>query len=107
DPKLFFDWGDVQPDEEVFQEFCVKNLSTTDTATGVTVGISQSNPDVAPNPYTWLALSVDGTMWASTVTLPDLAPGEVSDPVTLRLQVGENLVGPWGPRMAAEVEEWV
>lgn len=105
--KLFFDWGDVTPGQEMTQEFRIKNLSTVETASGVSVGILPSNPDVPPNPHSWLRMSLDGVAWDSVVVLPDLAPGVVSDPVTLRLQVGENLVGPWGPRMTAEVEEWV
>lgn len=105
--KTSFDWGDVFAGQEATQQFRVKNLSTTETAVSVSVGTEPENPAIAQNPYTWLAVSLDESVWASSATLGDLAPGEVSDPVTLRLQVGSTLVGPWAPRIVAEAEEWV
>lgn len=102
-----FDWGDVYPGLELTKVLRVKNLSTTDTATNVSLGLETSNPNIIGDPFSWLKLSLDEIMWSNAVSLGDLGPEEVSDPVTLRLQVGENIVGPWGPRMVVEVEEWV
>lgn len=105
--KLSFDWGDIGQGSEYTQGFRVKNLSDDLTATGVQVSILSPNPTVLESPQTWLQMSDDGVIWDTSLVLPDLGPGESSDPITLRVQAGVNLVGPSGPRLAVEVEEWV
>lgn len=106
-PKTSFDWGDIGRSSTHTQTFKVKNLSSTKTAEGVSVGVQLPDPSVLEAPQTWLKLSLDGVIWSDTVLLPDLAPGASSGTITLRVQAGTTMAGPSGPRLSAEVEEWV
>ncbi len=104
--KQSFDWGDVGQGSSHAQTFRVKNLSGSLTASGIQISIQPPDPNVLESPQTWLQLSPGGGVWDTTLDLGDLGPGESSDPITLRLQTGTNLVGPSGPRLFVAVEEW-
>lgn len=106
-PKTSFDWGDIGIGEVHTQQFKMRNLASAETAEGVTITVLPTNPAVTEAPHSWLELSLDGTFWDTSIELGDLAPGALSDTVTLRVTAGTSIVGPWAPRLIAEVGEWV
>jgi hypothetical protein len=78
------DWGDVQqnatPADKTFR---IKNASATLTAAGVTVA-TEVLTDATPSLASQITYSLDGSAFTSTVSLPDLDPGDISPVVTVR-----------------------
>lgn len=106
-PKESFDWGDVGQNSEFLQEFRITNLSSTLTANSVQVTLEGSKPTMVNSPDGWIEISSDAVVWGNTVSIDSLAPEEVSDTLYLRLRTETGVVGPFGPRIRAVVEEWV
>lgn len=102
------DFGDVPQDSSSIKTFSVVNLSDALTATGVSVLVDVTNP-VPPLTGTVAdtELSLDGTLWATSVDLPDLAPLSRSQDIWIRVSTpSTSLLGNWAPRLIARAEEW-
>lgn len=98
--KPFFDFGDISKVDTVSQVFRIKNMHSSLTAESVVLSIQASNPTMAvPSPDTWCKVSLDGTLWGSSVSLGDIDPSDVSDLVTLRVMAEPGILGPWSPRI--------
>lgn len=106
DGGIPLDWGDVSSGDVKERTIRVQNLSTTMSAGSPVVRVVKPDPVISESPESWISLSLDGALFGSSLMLPDLPPGEVSDPITLRLTVGSSLFGPVAPRLSVQAEEW-
>lgn len=102
----YFDWGDTPRGSSADRTFRVKNLSDTLTANNVVLsfdGIYDSSPSFSGSH----ALSTDGVIFSSTVTIPILYPNGVSSPITLRRSTPSNAqLSLWTTRLKAEATTW-
>lgn len=87
--KMGLDFGDIPQGATVVKQFRIKNLSTTKTATN-TVLTRENNSGGSQNDalVTGLQFSLDGTTYATTVTVPSIAPGAISAVLYARRVVG-------------------
>lgn len=100
------DWGDVPPGSIKTRTFRVKNLSPTLTAVSPEVAIEKENPIIPESPSSWVSLSTSGSSSTNSLVLDDLGPGELSEPITLTLEVQGTVVGSVAPRISVVTEEW-
>lgn len=107
--KPFFDFGDLHAGQVLTQDFKIKNLSSTLTASGASIEILPQNPSrTIPSPELWCEMSIDGGVsWYSDIPLGDILPGGESALISLRVSPEPGTFGPWSPRLRASVEEWV
>ncbi len=102
----FFDWGNVPRGSSADLKFRIKNLSSALTAVGVSLypeALTAGVPSVAG----MMLLSVGGSSFMSSLDLGDLAPGEISDIITVRRNVPASAsVSVWSARLVADVDEW-
>jgi len=105
--SMDFSWGDVHTGEEQVKTFRIRNLSDQE-ASVVELSFAPPSPEPTPSPHTGLEFSLNGTIYSSSLSLSSIPAGSDSDTIYVRLQVpGPGLIGPWGPRILAEVGEWV
>lgn len=101
-----FDWGDVPRGSSSDRTFRVKNMSDTLTANGVVLSfdtISDSSPSFGGSH----TLSLDGSIFTSSVTIPSLLPGQISSIVTIRKSTPSNAqVSLWSSRLKAQATSW-
>jgi hypothetical protein len=101
-----FDAGDVQRGSSTDKTFRLKNVSVALTAqgSGVTVGISG---DSSPSLLTQVLVSNDGTNFAATASVGDLAPGALSSVLTVRYNISMSQpLGAWSPYILPTVTSW-
>jgi hypothetical protein len=103
-----FDWGDVRRGSAATDKtFRVKNNSATLTANGVDVSfdvLTDASPTLLTGQH---SLSLDGTSFAQTQTLGNLAPGAISGIVTLRRTMAFNAaLSVWALRVVADATSW-
>lgn len=96
----FFDWGDVPQGSSADKAFAVKNLSTTKTATNTVVSI-ESLTDTTPSVAAEHLLSLDGTTFTATVTVPTLAPGASQSLTVRRVTPSNAVLSTWDARIVA------
>jgi hypothetical protein len=98
----YFDWGDCAAPSEGFRTFRVKNLSPTKTARAVGLGM-EALTEGSPPLVGMHTFSADGgATYGPSLALGDLAPGEISDVLTLHR--GTPLGAPaglWAQRIVA------
>lgn len=98
-----FDWGDIRPSSSADKEFRIKNNSGSLTANTITVSLdapTDTTPSV-PAQHTMAKASAPGTFGA-TVTFTSLAPGAMSEIITLRRVSPVNAVmNLWWARILA------
>lgn len=99
-----FDWGDVYAGETLTQTFRVRNLSA-ETANMVELSTAATSPGSSPSASAAVEFSTNGTTFSSSLSISSIAPGDDSALLYARL-VTPNLIGPWGPRIVAEVGSW-
>lgn len=85
DTPAYFDWGDTAQGSTATKTFRVKNNSSTLTANTITVS-REALTDLSPTVVSQLDLSYDGGGYGSTASIASLAPGAISNLVTLRRQ---------------------
>lgn len=88
------DGGDVTRGQVYDKTFRIKNNSATLTATNVDVS-TEILTDNTPSVGAMYTLSYDGGPFQSTVTIPSIAPGAISNVLTVRFNVSptaQNLV---------------
>lgn len=100
------DFGDSFAGDVKTQQFRIKNESELYTARSVEVLVAPPNPSIVEQPETWLRLSSSTSTAQSSIELGDLAPGAVSELVTLTLKPTNSMLGPTSPRLAITAEEW-
>ena len=107
-PPTWFDWGDTPRSSSADRSFRVKNLSATMTATDIDVYIEALTPG-DPSIAAMHTLSENGgTTFLSSLSLPLLNPGMISDVLIVRRVVPANaLVSTWSARIAADVNLWM
>lgn len=106
-PPTWFDWGNVPRSSSADRMFRVKNLSTDLIAGDIDVYIEALTPGDPGVDNMHTISDNGGATFLSSLVLPDLAPGEISDVLTLRRVVPANaLVSTWSARIAADVNEW-
>lgn len=104
----WFDYGDVPRESTVGRDktFRIKNNSSTLTASGIDLFV-ETLVDASPSLLTQFELSVDGGEFSNPNTLPDLGPGQISPPITLRRSTPSDAeLGLWWPRIVAEAASW-
>lgn len=93
--------GDVVRGTSYSKTFRIKNLSSTKTATNTVVGF-EILTDVSPSLTSMFTFSFNGGAYAGTCTIPSLAPGAVSLPVTMQFNVSATAQNvPANPRLSA------
>lgn len=82
----YFDWGDCAAPSADTRDFRIKNLSPSKTAQAVGVGM-EALTEGSPPLVGMQAFSDDGgATYGPSLALGDLAPGEISDVLTIRRQ---------------------
>lgn len=99
------DWADIAQGTTADKQFRIKNNSATLTANSIVVS-TEVLTDTSPALGGQITYS-DGGPFASTVTIPSLAPGALSPVLTVRrsTDVAANL-GLWWLRTFAEAGSW-
>jgi hypothetical protein len=104
-PALF-DFGDVPQSSTHTKIFRVKNLNATQTAYSVALSV-ETLTDATPSFAAEHTLSTDGTTFTPTVNVGDLAPGAISDTVTLQQALPANAaLSLWWARVNADADHW-
>jgi hypothetical protein len=80
----YLDFGDIAQGSSVTRQFRIKNLSSTLTANGITVDVSDIQPEYSG---TGIQLSTDNTTFQSSITIGNLAPGAISAILYVRRSV--------------------
>lgn len=102
----YFDFGDVPRGSVHDKLFRVKNVSATETAYSVTLGI-ETLTDASPSFAGQHTLSTDGVTFAATASIGDLAPGAISGQITLRQTLLTNAaLSLWWARVHADADHW-
>lgn len=106
-PTTHLDWGDVPRGTSEDRSFRIKNLSTNRIALG-TVLFFEGLVSASPPPVGMFLLSDNaGSTFQTTLDLPDLDPGEISDVLVVRRNIPTNaLVSVWTVRLVADVTTW-
>lgn len=103
----YLDWADIPRSSSGDRQFRIKNNSPDLTANTVTVSVgapSDTTPSVSSQ-HLFEKASAPG--FASSVVLPSLAPGAVSEIITLRRnQPADAILGLWWARLAAVAATW-
>lgn len=100
------DWGNAPRSSSADKTFRVKNLSATKTATTITLSVdclSDTTPSVAAQHL----LSTNGSSFTATASIASLAPGVISNVVTVRRNTPVDAVlSLWTARVKASATSW-
>jgi hypothetical protein len=100
------DWGNAPRSSSADKTFRVKNLSATKTATTITLSLSALT-ETTPTVVGQHLLSADGTAFASTASIASLAPGAISNVLTVRRNTPNNAsLSLWSLRIKAAATTW-
>lgn len=100
------DWGDTPELSSATRTFRVKNLSDTLLAVAPLLGFDALT-DAIPSVLGQHTLTLDGSNFSGQVTLPDLAPGAISDVVTVRrVTPVDAALSLWAIRLVASATRW-
>jgi len=102
----WLDYGDVPRTTVVTKSFRIKNLSSTLTASTITVG-AEAPTDTSPTYVSQTEFSYNGGAYGATAALPSLAATSISQVFTSRLTTSAStVVGPWCQRYYATAASW-
>lgn len=102
----YFDWGDVPQNTSETRQFRIKNLSTTLTATTITLSTSALT-NASPSLLTQHTFSTDGSTYGSTATIASLDPEGISSVCYLQRILGPTAqLGLWALRMSVQAASW-
>lgn len=105
-PPAYMDWGDVPRGSTEDRDFRVKNLSATLTAEDIDVGI-EAPSDTTPSVAGQHTFSDDGVTFTGSLAIGDLAPGALSDVLTVRRITPSNAtLSLWTARIIADADSW-
>lgn len=100
------DFGDVPRSNVSQKQFRLKNRSATKTANSVVVGL-EALTDATPSLGSQHQFSLDGSTWASTVTVTAIAPGAISPIVYVRRSTdAAAALSVWAARITAVAGSW-
>lgn len=100
------DFGDVPRSNVSQKQFRVKNRSATKTANSVVVGL-EALTDATPSLGSQYQFSLDGSTWASTVTVTSIAPGAISPLVYVRRSTdAAAALSVWAARVTCVPGSW-
>ena len=100
------DFGDVPRSNVSQKQFRLKNRSATKTANNVVVGL-EALTDGTPSLGSQHQFSLDGSTWASTVTVTAIAPGAISPIVYVRRSTdAAAALSVWAARVTAVAGSW-
>ena len=106
-PAATLDWGTVNRAESADLKFRVKNLSTSYTANGISVGLDDQPSGIGLSLAGQQLLSIDGLRFNSRISISALSPGQVSSPITLRRVLASTAdLGTWSYRVVATPTSW-
>lgn len=98
----YFDWGDLAQGTVSTKQFRIKNNSSTKTASSITLS------STAVTFAMTVELSTDGTNYASTINIGDLAPGTISSVLYVRRTVpAAEPLRPQALYLQASATTWV
>ncbi len=105
----FFAWGTVPRGSSDDMMFRLRNVSSTYDAVDVTVAIDESGTPGSPAAGSQHYLSLDGLVFAATVSLDNLAADTVSPLIWLRRVTPSTATagGPYGFKLRATAVSWV
>lgn len=93
--------GDVTQGQTYSGTFRINNLSATKTATNIKVNL-EILADVNPSLIPMYMFSIDSSPFAESIIIPSLAPGSISDVITVQFNVSNSAeIYPTSPRIAA------
>lgn len=96
---------DTRPSTET-KTFRVKNLSS-DTANSILVAASDEYAPPTPSPASQIQFSLDGSTWASTVTIASVSPGGASGVIYMRRTTpADSPLGSHSVRVDFTVGSW-
>ena len=102
----YFDWGDARRGTSATRTFRVKNLSSTLTANNIVVSLSALT-DTTPSNLSQHSLSADGITFGSTASAGTLAPGGISQVLTIKRDTnGSAVLSLWALRIKAAAASW-
>jgi hypothetical protein len=103
----YLDWGNRPRGSTDTRTIRVKNLSAALTASTIQVGV-EALTDATPTMVSQHQFKYgDGGSYASTITIPSLAPGQVSDIITIQQTLADTAVlGLWAQRYFANAGLW-
>lgn len=96
----FFDWGDVPQGSSADKLFAIKNLSTTKTASSITISI-EALTDTTPSVAGEHLLSLDDTNFTATVNIATLTPGQSQNVALRRVTPSNAVLSVWDARIIA------
>lgn len=100
------DFGDVPRSNVSQKQFRVKNRSATKTANSVVVGL-EALTDATPSLGSQHQFSLDGSTWASTVTVTAIAPGAISPIIYVRRSTDPSAaLSVWAARVTCVPGSW-
>lgn len=100
------DFGDVPRSNVSQKQFRLKNRSATKTANNVSVGV-QALTDATPSLGSQHQFSLDGSTWASTVTVTSIAPGAISPIIYVRRSTNAAAaLSVWAARITCVPGSW-
>lgn len=107
-PAGWMDWGDTPQGSTATKSFRIKNLSTSKTASAITLSALAGLSTTFPTPESMLLFSLDGgASWSSSVVIPALTSGAVSTEIKVRRTTPSTAtLSNWSPRITAEVGSW-
>lgn len=106
-PATQFDWGNVPRSTSANRSFRIKNLSSTLTAHSIEVYIEALTPGTPSVSGMHTVSDNGGATFLTSITIPSLDPGEISDTLILRRVVPSNgQISVWSARVAADVTNW-
>lgn len=105
--ESFLPWGQVAAGSSADTRVRVRNTSDDYTARDILVALGGPGDPDAGDASTDHLVSVDGDTFAATVNAGDLAPGQISAPVTLRrVTPPDAAAGPAGFTLTATATSW-
>lgn len=107
-PPTWFDWGDVPRSSSADRQFRIKNMSPVSTATDIDLYVEALTPGIPSVAAMHTFSDNGGATFLTGLNIASLAPGEVSDVITVRRTVpADAAVSVWSARIAADVNQWI
>lgn len=104
--SAYFDFAETPRNSQMTLLSRVKNLSPTQTATGVTLSTDVLT-DATPSLSTQYQVSLDGVTYSNSISLGNIAPGAMSPVFRVRRNTSATAaLGLWSLRLKASPTSW-
>lgn len=102
----YFDFAESPRNSQAVVQFRTKNLSGTQTASGVIVSV-ETLTDATPSLVGQFQVSLDGLTYSTSVNVGNLAPGAMSPLIYVRRNLSTTAaLGLWSLRLKAAATSW-